>query len=66
MKSITLALINTMKLNKFVFILLNLCPLVLGCGEEQSFLSEITKKDKKPYDKTAYEAFLAFAREQKK
>ena len=67
MKSITLALINMMQLNKFVFILLNLCPLVLGCKvvNEKSFLSEITKKDDKPYSQESYDSFLEFAWKQK-
>ena len=64
MKPIKLALKNITKLNKFIFIFVNLCPWVLGYGEG-SPESTILKAVDNIGDPNAYQAFLEFARGQK-
>ncbi|MFQ6723042.1 MAG: ComEC/Rec2 family competence protein [Opitutales bacterium] len=72
MKPIKLALKNITKLNKFIFIFVNLCPWILGStnGGKVSVnsvteTSLLVKKDDKPDDEEAYNAFLKVAEAQK-
>ena len=72
MNPIKLALKNITKLNKFIFIFVNLCSWILVSTNGWSFpvnsgmeTSLLVKKDEKPDDDDAYQALLGILKDQK-